>query len=141
MSDASFPTNRQNCILASCVSPALLRTVMLFFFHLTEEKRIGSRLWEHCVPENDLALQILLSLYNIVAAALYQLLQLFKFLTAQVVFFKQLQFPDRGLSRKITVMRKIFSIQCCVKAHLAMMQQYFVEVHSYFMILDFSAHT
>lgn len=114
---------------------------MLFFFHLTEEKRIGSRLWEHCVPENDLALQILLSLYNIVAAALYQLLQLFKFLTAQVVFFKQLQFPDRGLSRKITVMGKIFSIQCCVKAHLAMMQQYFVEVLSYFMILDFSAHT
>lgn len=141
MSDASFPTNRQNCILASCVSPALLRTVMLFFFYLTEEKRIGSRLWEHCVPENDLALQILLSLYNIVAAALYQLLQLFKFLTAQVVFFKQLQFPDRGLSRKITVMRKIFSIQCYVKAHLAMMQQYFVEVLSYFMILDFSAHT
>lgn len=114
---------------------------MLFFFYLTEEKRIGSRLWEHCVPENDLALQILLSLYNIVAAALYQLLQLFKFLTAQVVFFKQLQFPDRGLSRKITVMRKIFSIQCYVKAHLAMMQQYFVEVLSYFMILDFSAHT
>lgn len=71
MSDVSFPTNRQNCVLASCVSPALLRTVMLFFFRVMEEERIGSRLWEHCVPENDLALQILLSLYNIVAAALY----------------------------------------------------------------------